>query len=71
MGDELRRLLDGLGARHMDVGDMTLWLDRDGNRWCATEQPDGLLHVQSIDMLTPREALASTLGREASGNADA
>ena len=68
MGDELRGMLDERHVRHMDAGDMTLWADRCGNRWCATEQPGGKLHLQSLDFITARRCVAATLGPGTGGD---
>ena len=67
MCDELRRMLDERHVSHMDVGDMTLWTDGYGNRWCATEQPGGRLHLQSIDFITAHRCVTATLERENGG----
>lgn len=60
--EKLRVMLDERGAIHLDIGDMTFWHDINSIQWCATEQSDGSLHVQSIDFMTPEQAIAATVG---------
>lgn len=60
--DELRRLLDKLGVAHSDHYLSTTWRDGHGIIHLAGEpMADGLLVV---DMLTPEQAIAATLGSE-------
>ena len=60
--DELRRLLDERGVAHSDHYLSTTWRDEHGILHLAGEpMADGSLVV---DMLTPEQAIAATLGSE-------
>lgn len=58
--DELRKLLNECGVKHNDHYFNTSWRDRHGTLHLASEMCDNSLLV---DMLTPEQAIAATLGR--------
>lgn len=66
--EKLRETLDGRGVAHTDFGDMTIWDDPLGRRWCASEQvgnsidPASSLHLQAMSFLSPTDVVALTVG---------
>lgn len=60
--DKLRRMLDELGVAHSDDYFSTTWRDRHGTLHLASDQANNGLLV--VDMLTPEQAVAVTLGNE-------
>lgn len=60
--DELLARLAQRDVKYRNLGDLTFWLDENGVKWCAQEQPSGALHLQAITFLTPEQAIEATLG---------